>query len=453
MSEVSHSKAVVAQKRNLGEQVGDSLTFIKDDLIDIKKPLSTVAKSQTFSIAASILLGTTSLTPLLCGMAMNLPFLGAMALPVIGAALPVVAGGLIASLAVAGGIYLIKNCADIMMKHASALGKKAGWSDTVVGTVLGVATSAPEMAVVANAGISGGAAASVAANTITMSNILNPTLILGLPLMFMGRMAYNSPSAGFNLASMGIATAVFAGLLCTGGLTGPLGWAASAALLGGLGVYMFKSFSIENKAMQAAAAKAGEIKQPSMKNMEDEKLKKGKKKNFNEAADQKEEPEHKLPAWGNALMAGLGLTGLVLVAGFTVTSALTLASIVGLPSWAVGGILALGSSAPEMATVISAKLQGKDDIAIGNIISSNIFNLLGGGALMFAFGGALPASVNPLQSMTGLLTTAAFGLSAVFTMGALKLNKGVGRLFGALGVAGAVGTTVGLAMTGGSPAP
>jgi len=144
---------------------------------------------------------------------------------------------------------------------------------------------------------------------------------------------------------------------------------------------------------------------------------------------------------GNGLVAaGLfaaGLVILVLGGQALVTGAIDLARIIGVSETVIGlTVVAAGTSLPELAASIAAALRGKSALALGNVVGSNIYNiLLIGGATMSIAPFALPIGLVGVQ-MT-LLTA-----SAVVLLALLWKAKSIGRLVGALLVAAFVGNVV-----------
>src|SRR5690606_17874916 len=88
-------------------------------------------------------------------------------------------------------------------------------------------------------------------------------------------------------------------------------------------------------------------------------------------------PEKKLPLWLNIVMIVVGLGLLILGAKWLVDGAIEIASSVGRSEAVVGlTIVAVGTSLPELATSVMAAIKKEGDIAIGNVVGSNIFNIL-----------------------------------------------------------------------------
>jgi cation:H+ antiporter len=94
-------------------------------------------------------------------------------------------------------------------------------------------------------------------------------------------------------------------------------------------------------------------------------------------AEESEQEEQNGSMLKNILLIVIGIVGLKLGGDFTVNNAVVIAQTLGISEKVIGlTILAIGTSLPELVTSVVAAVKGNDDIAIGNIIGSNIFNML-----------------------------------------------------------------------------
>jgi cation:H+ antiporter len=85
----------------------------------------------------------------------------------------------------------------------------------------------------------------------------------------------------------------------------------------------------------------------------------------------------KMRVWQAAILVGIGLGGLVWGADLMVESAVAMAREFGVSEWLIGlTIVAIGTSLPELAATGAAAWKGESDIALGNILGSNVFNIL-----------------------------------------------------------------------------
>ena len=225
-----------------------------------------------------------------------------------------------------GGEYLVRG--------ASSIARRFGISPLVIGlTIVGFGTSAPEMLVSVNAALAGQPA--IAIGNILGSNIANILLILGLsaliaPLIIPARRLPR------DLAFMLVATGVIWVMLLDGMVTRIEG----GVLLAGLAVFLVMAFS------------SGSVPQ------EDDPLETSVAK--------------------TTLMTVGGLVLLVIGAHFLVDSATTISRTFGTSEAVIGlTIVAVGTSLPELATSVIAAYRRQTEIAVGNIVGSNIFNIFG----------------------------------------------------------------------------
>ena len=241
------------------------------------------------------------------------------------------------------GLTLVVFGADYLVEGASAVARKAGLSQFVIGlTIVGMGTSAPEM-VVSFIGAAQGNA-DIAIGNVVGSNIFNTLLILGITaiLLPMGITRENRTKD----IPMNILTAV---VLIALGWNGGLSRLDGGILLALFIAYMWHSF---------ASSKGNE-----------------------EEADSK--PVSMLLA---AVMVVGGIAALIFGGRLFVNSATSIARGLGVSDKFIAiTILAGGTSLPELATCVAAAVKKKGQLALGNIIGSNIFNvllILGGSALI-----------------------------------------------------------------------
>ena len=225
-----------------------------------------------------------------------------------------------------GGEYLVRG--------ASSIARRFGISPLVIGlTIVGFGTSAPEMLVSVNAALAGQPA--IAIGNILGSNIANILLILGLSALI-APLIIPARSLPRDLAFMLVATGVIWVMLLDGMVTRIEG----GVLLAGLAVFLVMAFS------------SGSVPQ------EDDPLETSVAK--------------------TTLMTVGGLVLLVIGAHFLVDSATTIARTFGTSEAVIGlTIVAVGTSLPELATSVIAAYRRQTEIAVGNIVGSNIFNIFG----------------------------------------------------------------------------
>lgn len=381
---------------------------------------------QPAAIVSGILLGTTALAT---------PLLGTM----VGA-----------GLALGGGLFLLLKTSDILVDNAAAFGKKTNVPSMALGIGLGALTSMPELFVSGAAMMAGQPAVGI--GNITGSNIANLLLILGGTAV-LRKIESKGASWKFNAAAMCVSTAAFGAQMATGFLN-PV---AGVAMLGGLGYYLYKSYKISQQDDAPAEEKAKAVLHPAAMTAEEEKkTAEAFKKAAEEAEKEKNAPEMKAPKWLNIGWGLAGLAGLIGAASFVVSSAVAFSTAIGISPVVVGILaVAVGTSLPELMVNIKAAMKGDANMAIGNILGSNVFNLLGIGGLLALTGTALPPDLNPRATMLGLVNTVAFGASALLASAVMLKNKGtLTRKHGIIGLAlYAAFTAANFLLGGDAPAP
>lgn len=242
-----------------------------------------------------------------------------------------------------GGIVLLYLGAEGLVRGSSSLARRLHLTPLVIGlTVVALGTSMPEMVVSVGAALSG--VAPIAAGNVVGSNIANIALILGASAILCP-LAVNIRILRVDLPLLVGLSLLMAVLLADQAV----GRAAGALLLAGLIAYIV--FSLRAARKETAAAQEA----------------------FKEAI-----PSGRPSiAVSVAFVAG-GLLLLALGARFLVTASVAIAQAFGLSEAVIGlTIVAIGTSLPELATSLLAALKKEADIAVGNIVGSNIFNILG----------------------------------------------------------------------------
>jgi cation:H+ antiporter len=245
-----------------------------------------------------------------------------------------------------GGVLLIAG-AELLVRGASRLAVAAGITPLVVGlTVVAFGTSAPELAVTLGASFTG--EADVALGNVVGSNIANVLLILGLSA------AIAPLVVAQQLVRLDVPLMIGASVLTLGlALDGRIGRADGFLLFGILLVYLV--FMIRKSRRETAAVRA----------------------EYDEAFGEGEKRPGPVswPVNGVLVLAGLGM--LVLGARWLVHGAVAAATALGVSELVIGlTVVAVGTSLPEVATSVLASLRGERDIAVGNVVGSNLFNLL-----------------------------------------------------------------------------
>lgn len=261
--------------------------------------------------------------------------------------------------------------ADMLVRGASALALRVGISALAVGlTVVAFGTSAPELVVSMNAALAG--ASDIAVGNVVGSNICNIALILGLAALIRPTVV-NAKVVRLDAPLMVLVTLILVLMMMTIGLSRVSG----ALLVVGLVVYTVATVLLARREPESVQVEFSD----------------GIKKTMDSLAV-------------SCFFIVLGLAGLIVGGNLFVSSAVAMATAFGVSEAVIGlTIVALGTSLPELATSVVASAKGHGDIAVGNIIGSNLFNILG------ILG--LTAVVQPLESggITGLDLGVMFFLS------------------------------------------
>lgn len=243
-----------------------------------------------------------------------------------------------------GFVYLLLG-GDFLVRGALGLAKRATISPVIVGlTVVAFGTSAPELLVSVYAGLQG--FSDVAIGNIVGSNIANVLLVLGLPALIHPVLSDDPRLKNQGLFMLGVSAALVA--MSLGGSIGRL---EGLAMLSVFGVGVFVTLR-------------GRVGMPGF-----------------DAADAEEQLDRVLglPRSGPtiALLIVLGCIALPLGAHLAVVGAVAVADRLGFSEAVIGcTIIAVGTSLPELCTTLIAAFHKTSDIALGNIIGSNVFNIL-----------------------------------------------------------------------------
>lgn len=265
-------------------------------------------------------------------------------------------------LLVAGFVMLIKG-ADWFVDGAAGIAARFGIPQLVIGlTIVAMGTSAPEAAVSITAALTGNAGITI--GNVLGSNILNVLLILGITSVIIAVPVQKS-TVKWEMPFMHVITIVLAVLGFTGGRIerweGMVLWIFFFIYF----VYLFRM------------AKQGA----------------------------EEEEEEIRPLWQQLLMLLVGIACIVIGSDLTVDNATIIAEKLGMDDRLIGlTIVAFGTSLPELVTSVTAAKKGKADIAIGNIVGSNVFNIL------FVVG--TTALITPVAFKAGFVVDSAVALGA-----------------------------------------
>ncbi len=300
-------------------------------------------------------------------------------------------------LMLAGGLVALFFGGDLLVRGAVGLAERLGVTPLVIGlVVVGFGTSMPELVTSVEAALAG--SPDIAWGNIVGSNIANTLLILGAaaviaPIALRDGAALRDAGValGASLLLLLIAIAEF-------GQTG-IGFALVALL------FLYVGWCYRAERRHSRASRAGPA---------------------TETADPA--PGASGSGWLRPILLTIGGLALLVVGGrLLVTGAIDLARVAGLGETLIGlTIVALGTSLPELVTSLVAARRGQTDVAYGNVVGSNIYNLLGiGGVTMAVAPAPLPQALLPVD--LGIMT-----LSAIAVFACARFAGGVSRRAGAV---------------------
>ncbi|MCG9729556.1 calcium/sodium antiporter [Shewanella sp. Isolate13] len=239
-------------------------------------------------------------------------------------------------LSILGGFLILTLGAEALVRGASQIALRLGLTPLIIGlTIVAFGTSAPELAVSVKSAIAGNSG--IALGNVIGSNIANIGLILGITALIRP-IKIESQMVRRDIPIMIAASLLFWSLLLDGGLSFWDGAILSALLVAYL---TFSYFTAE-------------------------------KQSDDDVTDTKQNPLL------SVLFIVIGISMLVGGGILFVDGAVALAKSFGISEVIIGlTIVAIGTSMPELVTSIVAALKGESDIAIGNVVGSNLFNILG----------------------------------------------------------------------------
>lgn len=247
--------------------------------------------------------------------------------------------GIQLALLAVGFVLLVKG-ADWFVDGASKVAERFGIPQLVIGlTIVAIGTSLPEAAVSVSAALKG--SAEITIGNVLGSNIMNVLLILGVTSVIMP-IAVQRSTVRYEIPFVIVVSVI---LMEMGYKDNTVGRVDGLILWGLLICYMIYLLLIARK---------GEGTQ-----------------------EQNEEEDKPMPVWKMILLIVVGALMIVLGSDVAVDAATALARIFGMSERLIGlTIVAFGTSLPELVTSATAAVKGKADIAVGNIVGSNVFNIL-----------------------------------------------------------------------------
>lgn len=248
------------------------------------------------------------------------------------------------------GLVILLLSGDSLVRGAVNLSLRLGVPALIVSlTIVAFGTSAPELLIAVQAihdHVPG-----LAMGNVVGSNTANILLVLGAPALLAG-LSTGDCDTRKSYLQMLAATVLFV-VLALGGI---ITWVQGLALLAALGLVLSSAFRQAIHHRRAVAA-----------GLEDE----------TEEDEDVEGADPDMPWWKVGLFLALGLIGLPLGADLLVDASTNIARQYGVSETVIGlTLVALGTSLPELATTVMAALRNQAEVAMGNVIGSNMFNLL-----------------------------------------------------------------------------
>lgn len=241
------------------------------------------------------------------------------------------------------GLVILISGAEFLVRGAASISKKAGIPPIVIGlTIVAFGTSAPELMVNIFSAFKG--TTDLAVGNIIGSNIANILLILGVSALIVNlKVQKNTTWKEIPFAALAVLTILFMAndKILNNGASNILSRSDGLILLSFFGIFMYYTFELFRKG--------------------------------NDGEDQED-----IKTYSTLVSLALTIGGalfLFLGGQLLVNNAVSLAKLAGLSEMLIGlTVIALGTSAPELATCVVAAKKGHADIAIGNVVGSNIFN-------------------------------------------------------------------------------
>ncbi|MCC5970742.1 MAG: calcium/sodium antiporter [Pararhodobacter sp.] len=289
---------------------------------------------------------------------------------------------------IVGGLVALVLAGDALVKGAVNLSLRLGIPALIVGlTVVAFGTSAPELIVSVQAILSGVPA--LALGNVVGSNIANILLVLGIPALIAAIPVARDLTRDYMI--MIAASVLFIALA----FTGEFGRWQALVLLAGL-VLMLTDCYLRARKQRVATQEL-------------------------EGADEG------MPGTRIAGFLAIGIVGLPVGAHFLVEGSVGVATVLGVSEAIIGlTLVAIGTSLPELATTVAAAFRRQAGVALGNVLGSNVFNLLG---IIGVAGlvGTIPVPLEMLQIDLWVMLA-----SSLLLGGFIWLRRDIGRVWGAV---------------------
>ena len=292
-------------------------------------------------------------------------------------------------LALVAGLVALVFAGDKLVQGAVALAERLRISPLIIGlTIVAFGTSAPELFISLQSALADNPG--IALGNVVGSNVANILLVLGLPALI-APLRCHEPGVDYSNYAMVGATVLFMALMA-GGTLGRID-----GLILFVGLIAFIAFQFD-------AARKGRIPPPEI---------------------EAEVDPDAMGTRGIAAALLIGIVGLPLGAQLTITGATGLASAFGVSDAVIGlTVVAIGTSLPELITTVMAAIRRSNEVAIGNVIGSNVFNILSiVGITAIVVPMAVPAQIIASDMWVMLAVTL---LLAVLTAFRVTLGKAAG---------------------------
>lgn len=286
-----------------------------------------------------------------------------------------------------GGLVVLIVAGDVLVRGSVGIAERLGIPSLVIGlTIVAFGTSAPELVISLDAALNG--LPGIAVGNVVGSNVANVLMVLGLPAL-VAATSCREKGALRNAVFMASISVIFVFICFTGTITRITG----AFLVVLLTIFLADSVLATRKHRRENGRAARDLgaSAVAMEGSAGE----GEKEDGEDACSAPFEEVEGVPE--NIALAVvfvfLGLVGLPLGAHFTIEGASALARSWGVTEAVIGlTVVALGTSLPELATSLMAALRNHSAVALGNIIGSNVFNIL---AIMGITGLVTPILIPP----------------------------------------------------------
>lgn len=302
-------------------------------------------------------------------------------------------------LLVAGGLVLLALGGELLVRGAVGMAARLGISPLLAGlTIVGFGTSTPELATSVQAAMAG--SPGIAIGNVVGSNIANILFILGVSAVILP-LSVNPASFSRDSLALGGSAVLATGAVLLG-VIGPL---PGIVLLSALVGYFWWAYKSESASHDAEAVR-----------------------HEHEAEDRPVPPDTGPLVLGGMIVAGL--VAAIFGAGWLVDGAVVLASAAGVSESVIGlTVVAVGTSLPELIACVVAVLRKHEDVALGNIVGSNIYNLCG------ILG--LTAMIHPIEVPAEIAAFDIWAMLGVTLLLILQLRSGwrLSRIEGAVLVA------------------